>query len=170
MNDVIVREARKEDDPKIGPLLIDAFLTQYARHLPEIRYDEERRRELSDIQAKRDAGGTVLVAEQGGALVGAVTLFPPESPLSEAWLPHAADLRALATASALHGRKLSKPLLDAAESLVRQWGLDAVCLHVRKGVIGVARLYQARGYVRDPSGDLELPNLSLEAYALRFVR
>jgi GNAT superfamily N-acetyltransferase len=117
--------------------------------------------------AARRKVATVLVAEVDGEVGGTVALFPPGAPGTEAWLPKAADLRMLATAVRYHGTGLARPLLDAAEALARSWDVDAVCLHVRRGAQGVARMYMQRGYVREPTGDLSLPTVSLEAYALR---
>jgi predicted N-acetyltransferase YhbS len=164
---VIIREARPEDDAAVGELLVEAFITQYARKLPEVVYTEERKRTLRDMASKR-AVAKVLVAELEGRVVGTVALWPPGAPGSEAWLPDAADLRHLATAVDLHGQGLSGPLMDAAEQVAREWGVSAICLHVRRGVAGVARMYQRRGFLREPAGDLELPTVSLEAYVLRF--
>ena len=69
----------------------------------------------------------------------------------------------------MQGKGLSRALLDEAERIAREeWRLSAVCLHVRRGNIGVAKLYRSRGYVREPEGDLDLPEVELDAYALRF--
>jgi GNAT superfamily N-acetyltransferase len=163
---VVIREARPEDDAIVGDLLVEAFITQYAKKLPEVVYTEERKRELRDVAARRKVA-TVLVAEVDGEVGGTVALFPPGAPGTEAWLPKAADLRMLATAVRYHGTGLARPLLDAAEALARSWDVDAVCLHVRRGAQGVARMYMQRGYVREPTGDLSLPTVFLEAYALR---
>lgn len=163
---VRIREARPEDDAAIGELLVNAYVTQYAQKMPEVVYTEERKRSLRDVAGKRGVA-SVLVAELDGEVVGTVALFPPGAPGSEAWTPNTADLRHLATSVRYHGAGLSRPLMDAVEALARQWGVDAVGLHVRKGVQGVARMYQGRGYVRAPEGDLELPTVSLEAYLLR---
>lgn len=167
MSDLTIREARPEDDPAVGELLVNAFISAYARKMPEVRYDEARKRELRDVAWKR-ARAKVLVAEKEGKVVGTVALFPPGADGSEAWLPGAADLRHLATDPTLHGQGLSTPLLDAIEAVAREWKVSAICLHVRKGAHGVARLYQKRGYLREPSGDLELPTVSLEAFVKRF--
>ncbi|EAU65424.1 putative acetyltransferase [Stigmatella aurantiaca DW4/3-1] len=165
---VLIREARPEDDVAIGELLVDAYVTQYAKKLPEVVYTDERKRALREVAAKREVA-TVLVAEVGGEVAGTVALFAPGAPGSEAWLPDAADLRHLATAVRYHGQGLGKPLLDAAEALARKWGVKAVCLHVRRGVSGVARMYMGRGYVRTPEGDLDTPTVFLEAYVLRLA-
>ncbi|MCI0569466.1 MAG: GNAT family N-acetyltransferase [Myxococcaceae bacterium] len=162
---VLVRDARPEDDAAIGELLVDAYVTQYREKMPHVVYDDARKRDLRAVAEKRKVAA-VLVAELEGQVVGTVSLFPPGASGSEAWVPGAADLRHLATAPSVHGRGLSGPLMDAAEELARRWGVTAVCLHVRKGVEGVARLYQRRGYVRAPEGDLVYPTVELEGYVL----
>jgi GNAT superfamily N-acetyltransferase len=162
----IIREARPEDDVAIGELLVDAYITKYAQKMPEVVYTEGRKRSLRDVASKR-AIAAVLVAEVDGEVAGTVALFPPGAPGSEAWMPNTADLRHLATSVRYHGTGLSRPLLDAAEDIARKWGVDGVALHVRKGNVGVAVMYRKRGYARTPEGDLDLPEVSLEAYFLR---
>lgn len=168
MDRVRIREARPEDDAAIGELLVEAFMTQYAKHLPEVVYTDERKRELRDVASRR-AVAKVLVAEVDGEVVGTVALLPPGAPGSQAWLPGAADLRQLATSVRFHGTGLARPLLDAADDVARQWGVETVTLHVRKGANGVMRMYERRGYVRDPAGDLELPTVSLVAFSRRLA-
>jgi GNAT superfamily N-acetyltransferase len=166
---ILIREARPEDETRIGDLLVDAFLTVYARKMPEVRYDDARKKDLRDVAAKRGRA-VVLVAEIDGQVEGTVSIFKPGAEGSEAWLPGAADLRHLAVDPRLHGKGLSKPLLDRAEAIARdEWKAPAICLHVRRGAAGVARLYQSRGFVREPSGDIDKPTVYLEAYALRLA-
>jgi ribosomal protein S18 acetylase RimI-like enzyme len=165
-----VRLATPADDAAVGEILVHGYVAAYARKMPQVVVNEERKRTLRDVAGKR-AIATVLVVEHEGRVAGTVALFKPGAPGSEAWLPEAADLRHLATDPALHGRGLAKPLLDEAERIVRdQWRAKAICLHVRKGNFGVARLYQARGYQRSPEGDLSYPDVQLEAYVLRFPK
>ncbi len=165
-NPITVREARPEDDGAVGDLLVDAYVTTYAAKRPDVVVGEERKRDLRDVAAKRSMA-TVLVAELDGRVVGTVALYPPGAPGSEAWLPNSADLRHLAVDPRMHGRGLSGPLLDETERIAREWGVDAICLHVRRGVDGVARLYQRRGYARAPEGDFALPTVELEGYVKR---
>ncbi len=164
MDRLLIRSATAEDDLALGELLITSFLAGYARKLPEVTYGEARRAELRAVARKR-AVADVWVAELEGRIVGTVALYPPGAEGSEAWLPNAADLRHLAIAPELHGRGLSAPLLEAAEARALAWKVDAICLHVRRGAEGVARMYQRRGWIRAPEGDLDaLPEVFLEAY------
>ncbi|RKH02569.1 GNAT family N-acetyltransferase [Corallococcus carmarthensis] len=164
-NRVILREARPEDDKVIGDLLVEAYTTQYARLMPEVVYSEERKAFLRDIASRRNAC-TILVAEVDGEIAGTVALYPPDAPGSEAWLPRTADLRALATGVRFQGQGLAQPLLAETEVIAKRWGVDAISLHVRRGAKGVARMYERRGYQRVPEGDLERPDVYLEAYLL----
>ncbi len=169
MTSLLIRQAVEADDPAVGDLLVQAFTAQYALKMPDVVMHAERVADLRN-QAEKRMSSTVLVAEIDGRLVGTVALYPWGSPRSEAWIEGAADLRLLATDVLYHRKGLSGPLLDHAERLAREWRVPAVCLHVRRGVSGIARLYMARGYVRDPSGDIDhLPQVFLEAYAHRML-
>ncbi|MFN0063816.1 MAG: GNAT family N-acetyltransferase [Myxococcaceae bacterium] len=161
-----VRFARPEDDGAIGELLVDAFISAYAKKLPAVVYDDGRKSALRAVAEKR-AVALVWVAELAGRVVGTVSLYPPGAAGSEAWLSGAADLRHLAMQPDLQGKGLSGALLDAAERTAFERGIRTVCLHVRQQAVGVARLYQRRGYQRDPSGDLRYPTVELQAYVLR---
>lgn len=165
---LVVRLAQPSDDAAIGEVLVQGYVTAYARKMPEVVVGEGRRSDLRDV-AKKRAVATVLVAELDGRVVGTVALWRPGAPGSEAWLPEAADLRHLAVHPDFQGRGFAGPLLDEAERIARDdWRCAAVCLHTRRGNAGVARLYRARGYVRMPEGDLTYPEVALEAYALQF--
>ena len=163
---VTVREATPADDVRIGEILVEAFVTAYALKMPEVVVHDERKRELRAVAEKRKVA-TILVAELDGKIVGTVSIFKPGAPGSESWLADGADLRHLATDVSLHGKGLAAALLLRTEEIVRdEWKLKHICLHVRRGAVGVARMYVSRGYVRDPAGDMEKPGVYLEAHVL----
>lgn len=162
----IIRPATAADDRRVGDLLVEAFTNQYARLLPGYVVPPERLADLRN-QAEKRAQASVLVVENAGEIIGTVALFRPGTGRSEAWIAGAADLRLLAIDPAWQGRGLARALMDHAEDLARSWKVPAICLHVRREFTEVARLYQARGYQRDPAGDLDyLPRIFLEAYFL----
>lgn len=161
---VTIRHARPEDDARIGELLVEAFVTAYGRKMPEVVVHDRRKADLRDVAGKR-AHAAVFVAEMRGEVVGTVTLLRPSDPGSRAWTEKTSDLRYMAVDPRFHGLGISRPLLERCEEQAREWGARAICLHVRRGAHGVARLYERRGYVRAPEGDSDqLPDLYLEAY------
>lgn len=162
---VTLRLATAADDTDIGELLVRAFVDTYAKKMPEVVVEPQRRQDLRQVAAKR-AVATVWVAERAGSVVGTVALWPPGAPGSEAWLPGAADLRHLGTDESERGSGLSARLLDLAEAEARRLRATAVCLHVRRGAVGVAELYRRRGYARAPEGDVPTASVFLEAMVL----
>ena len=163
---MVLREAGAADDVAIGELLVQAFVSSYARKLPDVVVTDRRKEELRDVASKR-AVAKVWVVEHEGVVVGTVAMWPPGSHRSEAWISNAADLRHLAVSGAHRGGRVSKLLLDAAEGWARAQRLAGVCLHVRRGALGVKALYEARGFVRRPEGDLDFrPEVFLEAFFL----
>lgn len=166
----LIREAMPADDTAIGEVLIAAFVETYARKMPEVTVTEGRKQSLRAVAHKRSVA-RVWVAELEGRIVGTVSVWPVGAPGSEAWLPNAADLRHLAVAPGFHGRGISRMLMETAERFAFDSGAKAICLHVRRGAEGVARLYRDRGYVRRPDGDLDhLPEVFLEGYVLERPR
>jgi predicted N-acetyltransferase YhbS len=163
---VRIRPATERDDVEVGELLVHAFEDTYRRLMPEVVMSDERRVELRAVAAKR-AVAQVWVADEGGKVVGTVAVWAPGAPDSEAFLPGAASLRHLAVTESHRKTGVAAELMDVAERWAREQGAAAVCLHVRRGVRGVARLYEARGYQRRPEGDLDfLPEVFLEGYVL----
>jgi predicted N-acetyltransferase YhbS len=166
----MIREATEGDDRAVGELLVAAFERTYARKMPEVTMSEERCAELRDVKSKR-AVAKVWVFERGGEVVGTVAVWPPKAKGSEAWIEGAADLRHLAVDERHRGGEVSKALIDVAEAWARGQGATAMCLHVRRGAVGVRKVYEARGYQRRPEGDLDFrPDVFLEALALPFGR
>jgi predicted N-acetyltransferase YhbS len=164
--DFTLRLAEPRDDEAVGALLVKSFVEQYARKLPEVVVTERRKVELRAVREKR-AVARVWVVAYGGEIAGTVAAWPPGAPGSEAWIAGAVDVRHLAVEAKHRGAGVSARLLDAAEGWARELGARAVCLHVRRGAAGVRALYERRGYVRQPAGDLDiLPEVFLEAFAL----
>lgn len=162
----MIREATAGDDAAVGELLVRAFVETYARKLPEVVVTERRRAELRDVQAKR-AVAKVWVADEDGRITGTIALWAPGASRSEAWLEGAFDLRHLAIDASRRGSGLAGALVEVAEGHARSQRGTAVCLHVRRGATGLARMYQGLGYVRAPEGDLDDPEVFLEAYVKR---
>jgi ribosomal protein S18 acetylase RimI-like enzyme len=163
----LIRLALPEDDYAIGELLVESYVDAYRIKMPEVVVSESRKSELRDVASKRTIA-TVLVLEDTTRfeIAGTLTVFPPGAPGSEAWLPASTDLRHLAIGKKWQAQGFSNLLLAEAEKVSLEMGAKCICLHVRRGAFGVARLYESRGFQRAPEGDLQFPNLELDAYFL----
>lgn len=84
--------------------------------------------------------------------------------MPRSWLPQTATLRCVAVDPAFHGFGFSERLLVEADEIVRLWGLKGICLHVVNGALGVGRLYERHGYLRDRRGDRDFLGGSLMGY------
>ncbi len=163
---ITVRVAQPRDDLRVGKIQVDAFVQAYARKMPEVVVDEARKQDLRNIE-KRRKFGVVWVAEMDGEVVGTATLFRPGYLGSKAWLPNCAELKFLAVDPQHHGKRISGVILNRCEQLAREWGVQGICLHVRRGAEGVCRLYLSHGYERRVEGDVDLlPEIFLEAFYL----
>lgn len=159
-----MREATPEDDAAVGELLVDAFVSTYAQEMPEVVVSERRKTELRDVASRRK-NGVVLVAEEKGEVVATVSLFKPGAKESEAWSADAACLRMMAIHPKHQGKGISAELVSACFDTAKSWQLKAVELHIRRGAMGLARMYERLGFLRVPTGDKDLlPEIYLEAY------
>src|SRR5205823_1930258 len=110
-----------------------------------------------------------LVAEDTGALVGAVLLYPAASggstgrPWPEVWL--------LAVASAARGRGVGAALMQECISRTRATGAGAVSLHTTDLRRVAKALYERMGFVRARELDFEpVPGVVIQGFRLRLTR
>ena len=109
--------------------------------------------ELRDV-ASRSTGVEILVADDGGRVVGAVTYVPgPGSPAAEFTEADAAGIRMLAVAVDAQGRGVGEALTRACVARAREAGRAQVILHSTDRMATAHRLYRRLGFVRDPSID-----------------
>jgi ribosomal protein S18 acetylase RimI-like enzyme len=110
--------------------------------------------------------GIVLVAVSGSAIAGTVTLALPGSPLAHLCRADEAEVRMLAVDEAARGLGVADRLMAACETLARNAGLAAVVLCTETGMHAAQRLYQRRGYRRQPARDWQIRDVRLIAYRL----
>lgn len=162
---ISIRQASGIDDDEVGDLLVRSFGETHAEKLPNAMLPPSRVTELRDVKTRREHG-RVFVLELGYRIVGTFALIRPGSDLSDSWLPNGATLRCVAVDPEFHGLGFAQALLAQSEEVARTWEADYICLHVFKGATGVAKLYQARGYLREPCGDILSHGHMIEGYYL----
>jgi ribosomal protein S18 acetylase RimI-like enzyme len=119
---------------------------------------------LRDGSRVRD--GIVLVAAADGTITGTVTLALPGSPLAHMCRADEAEVRMLAVDEAARGHGIANLLMTACETLARDQGLAAVILCTETRMLAAQRLYERRGYLREPTRDWQVGNVNLIAYRL----
>ena len=108
----------------------------------------------------------VLVAAANGLITGTVTLALPGTPLAHLCRVDEAEVRMLAVDEAARGLGIANRLMAACETLARDQGLAAVILCTETRMQAAQRLYERRGYLREPARDWQIRNVRLIAYRL----
>ena len=162
-NFINIRSAYPGDDLVLGNLLVQTFAQTYALKLPTAVTTNERERELRDVNGRRK-NGIVRVIEFGFRIIGTYSLIYPKTELDESWAADGCTLRCLAVDPEFHSLKLSEHLLQDSVEVALGWGARVICLHVQRGAIGVARLYERFGFKRSVEGDRIYMGNFIEGY------
>ena len=124
---------------------------------------------LRDV-ASRAASATVLVAELGERVVGAVTVATQGGEWAEQAVPGEAVVRMLVVAADARGSGAGEALVRACLDVAREDGCALVRLSSQEDMRAAHRLYDRLGFVRTPSYDWSpRPGLQLRTYALPLV-
>jgi GNAT superfamily N-acetyltransferase len=129
-----------------------AFAPSWARYLAE----------MADT-AGRAAQGVLLVAVDDGRVVGTVTLYLAAGSMQ--WRPDDAMFRFLAVDPAARGRGIGRALFRACLDRARAAGKRRMALHTTESMATARAMYERAGFKREPEGDVELPGVSIIAYA-----
>ncbi len=154
----MVRGARPEELPAIGALRVEAY--ECAGFLrPGDPYAETLR-----ALGGRRGDGTVLVAEDGGRLLGTIMLAAGAA-IELADTAGAADVRALAVAPGSQGRGVGRRLLRAAISRAAAAGVHRLLLSTQPAMRAAHHLYESEGFRRAPELDWQpIPGYTLLVY------
>ncbi len=139
---ISIRSATPADYPAVGELTVAAYRAD-GQLEDEIGYE----RTLRDV-ARRAAAGELLVAVDGPAVLGAVTLVLPGSPYSALARDGEAEFRMLAVDPAAQGRGAGEALVRACLDRARDLGCSAVVICTRDFSRPAQRLYARLGFVR----------------------
>jgi len=110
--------------------------------------------------------GIVLVAAADGTITGTVTLALPGTRLAHLCRADEAEVRMLAVDEAARGHGIASRLMAASETLARDQGLAAMILCTETRMHAAQRLYERRGYLREPARDWQVRNVRLIVYRL----
>jgi predicted N-acetyltransferase YhbS len=169
---VIIRAARPKDYAVVGEITVAAFRSAApdgqtpAALEPGGHFDEVYAPSLRDV-ARRAAHAEVLVAEDEGIVVGAVTFVPGGGPYAEFDDTDAVGVRHLAVDPGAQGRGVGRALMDECLDRARKDGKRRVVLHTQPFMHAAIELYLRLGFVRAPERDFRpAPAVDLKGYVL----
>lgn len=159
---VTIRPCRAPEQELVGRLVVAAY--------DEVgRVSEEYRATLADVADRIGAGSDVLVAVDGDAVLGSVTVVAASSEHFEHG-PHGdGGCRMLAVAPDAQGRGVGHALLDAVLDHARGEGWRRLVLTTMEWMHGAQRLYEQAGFVRRPDLDVRYASGVGLCYALDLV-
>ena len=165
MSAIIVRDVSADELDATGDLMVAAYLEFTPPNAPS-----QWQHYLDDIRAvrRRLADSTLIVAEDAGRIVGAVTYYADGSKESAGgWPPSWAVFRLLAVHPEARGRGIGRLLVEECIRRARAAGAAAVGLHTTH-LMNVARaMYERMGFVRVPERDFfPVPDFRVMAYRL----
>lgn len=155
----VIRDAKPEELDETA----DVISAAYAEYGPESGSEqalfdafEEYRREQRDVRS-RLADSVLVIAEQGGRIVGTVTFYPPgDVKKAEGWPPEWAAIRLLAVLPDARGSGVGRLLTEECLRRARALGAPTMGLHTTR-VMDVARaMYERMGFTRYPENDIPI--------------
>jgi GNAT superfamily N-acetyltransferase len=170
---IVLREANPDEYDDIAKLMLAA----YAQYMPEPDAEllpEERAawdgyaEEIVDVRSRVEFSD-LIVAEEDGRILGAVTFYPPtDGPSQNHELPPEwAGFRLLAVPPEGRGRGIGRLLTEECIGRARALGATAIGLHTTHLMEVARQMYIRMGFVRVPEYDFfPMPEFTVEAYRL----
>lgn len=168
MSAFVVREARPEELPSAGELVVAAYRTlgwdDEHGYLDEVRDAVGRARHCPVLVAVDADDG----AAAGGRLLGCVTYVSgPGNPFAELEREGEAGFRMLGVAAEARGQGVGEALVRACLERARADGRAGVAITTSPRMHAAHRLYERLGFVRAPDRDWEpVPGVRLWAYVI----
>jgi len=163
-----VRDAAPGEADAIREVTLAAY-EQYAAHLPPPFWEAYRDNIVRTV-AKPGAAAQ-MVAQRGGAVVGAVLLYPADAAIFAAgkgpppmrW----PEVRLLAVPPSARGLGVGEALMRACVARARRAGADRLALHTTPMMAAAVRLYTRMGFARAPELDFSpVPGFEVHGYTL----
>jgi ribosomal protein S18 acetylase RimI-like enzyme len=143
---LVVRTALEAEWPQADRIAVEAF-AEYEADYPEWLALIRQSRLMSTIA--RDA--ELILAIEGGSLVGAVGYLPPRAPKDDCFEAAWSVLRMLSVAPAARGRGVCAALIDECVRRARGDGAPVLALYTSPVMRVALPMYERRGFefVRD---------------------
>ncbi|MBW3579743.1 MAG: GNAT family N-acetyltransferase [Actinobacteria bacterium] len=147
----VVRPVEHHEHATLGELTVTVYREALASEL--VDYAPV----LRDVAGRLAAGCEVLVAEDGGRLIGGVTYVPGPGPYAQLAGHHEAELRMLVVDPGAQGKGTGAELVRACIDRAVTAGRHGLALGTMPEMAAARRLYERLGFVRVPARDGFVP-------------
>jgi predicted N-acetyltransferase YhbS len=166
---VIVRTAREDEREAIRALTVRAY-AEYAGVMTPDGWSGLEQAVTNALASNEPVER--IVAEDDGAIVGSVLLYPAASSAYGDTIAavNAPEVRLLSVAPAGRGRGVARALMDDCVRRARTAGATELGIHTSHSMGVAKRMYERMGFVRAPERDFRPPGAELvEGYRLPLV-
>ena len=148
-----IRDAREEELERVSALLQAANM-QYKSYYATDEAWQRRLKRLGDVWADREVSD-LIVAEQDGHILGAVSFFPDGAASKQGkWPPGAAGILRLGVHPDSRGQGVGNALTKECIRRAGARGIATIALHTQERMKVAVVMYERLGFVRDTSIDM----------------
>lgn len=164
-NNLQIRDARLDELDGVANLIRDAYVEYKDSFSPSAW--ESYLEDIMDVRGRLPVS-ELIVAQDNGQLVGAVTLYVKAQRFSlEGWPVDWASIRLLAVRPRCRGRGVGRSLMEECVLRCHEQGVATIGLHTSELMDVARRMYERIGFRRVPEFDFRpAPGVVLMAYRL----
>jgi ribosomal protein S18 acetylase RimI-like enzyme len=154
LRSVLIRDAREDELGAVSALMQAAYVP-YFEDVPAEQHDviDGYLQDIGDVWS-RLGDAELIVAEDDGRPVGAVTFFPDGTRAENGGWPHGwAGIRLLAVVPQARRRGIGRALTEECLRRARVKGVPAVGLHTTDFMAVAKGMYERMGFERVPEHD-----------------
>jgi ribosomal protein S18 acetylase RimI-like enzyme len=159
--DVRVRAARADDLAAIGRLTVDAYVEDGFLG-PDHPYVVE----LGDAAGRNEHGEVLVAVDDGGTVLGSVTVANPGTPLASEISEGELTFRMLAVAPSARRRGAGRALVEAVIAQAAELRVRRIVIFSGELMTAAHRIYLTHGFRRLPERDLAAEDQKVWAFAL----
>lgn len=152
-SDLVIRAARPADYDATRVVIVAAY-REFADVIPADLFAAYQR-DLADVEM-RATRGQVLVADNGGQIVGSASFYAPATAAGSPWPAGCAGVRAVAVDPLWRQHGVAARLMEECTALGRHAGATHLCLHTASFMRSAMALYERLGYEPAPQFDLDV--------------